>query len=223
MKPNYTHITLILDRSGSMADIRDDVIDGFNFFLKDQQAQPGEATLTFVQFDTEAPYEVLLSFRPLAEVKPLTKQGFKPRGGTPLLDALGRGLNDLDTQLAALPEAERPEQIVFAVLTDGLENSSREFTAKKIRSLIEERKAKEWQFVFLSASLEALGESEELAFDRDSSALFSKEADAQNSTLHSMRMFSRSTAEYRKKVKKKLDLAESEPNSDTNKDNVPVN
>src|SRR6185436_3857887 len=99
MKNDYTHISIILDRSGSMASIRDDTIGGLNSFLRDQKGQPGTATLTLVQFDTQDPYEVIQHFTPIDEVPQLTRESFVPRGGTPLLDALGRGVNDLDETL----------------------------------------------------------------------------------------------------------------------------
>jgi len=59
MKQDYTHITVILDRTGSMESIRDDTIGGFNTFLTKQKAEPSVATLTLVQFDTQNPYEVI--------------------------------------------------------------------------------------------------------------------------------------------------------------------
>ena len=61
---------------------------GFNTFLREQKAQPGEAMLTLVQFDSQDPYEVLQDFRPIAEVPELTAETYVPRASTPLLDAL---------------------------------------------------------------------------------------------------------------------------------------
>ena len=75
--------------------IRDDTIDGFNALLKQQQAEPGAATLTLVQFDLQDPYEVIHRFKPIGEVPELTRETYVPRALTPLLDALGRGINDL--------------------------------------------------------------------------------------------------------------------------------
>ncbi len=91
MKSDYTHITLVLDRSGSMESMRGDAIGGFNTFLKDQQAAPGIASLTLVQFDDryEKPYE----FAPLPSVEPLTEKTFVPRGSTALLDAVGQAID----------------------------------------------------------------------------------------------------------------------------------
>ena len=62
MRRDYTHISVILDRSGSMESIRDDTIGGFNAFLESQKSEPGTATLTLVQFDNHDPYEVIHQF-----------------------------------------------------------------------------------------------------------------------------------------------------------------
>lgn len=84
IKPDYTHITVILDRSGSMSSIRDDIIGGFNQFVHSQKAVPGTATLTLVQFDTQDPYEVIHWFQPIREIPPLTAATFVPRASNPL-------------------------------------------------------------------------------------------------------------------------------------------
>ena len=100
MRSDYTHITVILDRSGSMEAIRNDTIGGFNSFLAAQKAETGFATLTLVQFDTQNAYEVIQDFRNIKEVPELTRTTFVPRAGTPLYDAMGKGINDLEHKLA---------------------------------------------------------------------------------------------------------------------------
>lgn len=175
MKNDYTHLAVILDRTGSMEAIRDDTIGGFNAFLKQQQAEPGMATLTLVQFDSQDPYEVLHRFKPLGDVPELTRETFVPRASTPLLDAVGRGITDLEHSLSELAEDARPARVVMVIITDGQENASREFRKDQIEQMIREKQAKlDWQFVFLSADLAAIGDAtatgfqpaQSLAFDR---------------------------------------------------------
>jgi hypothetical protein len=157
MTNDYTHIAVILDRTGSMESIRDDTIGGFNAFVEQQQATPGKATLTLVQFDSQDPYEVVYKFMPLADVPKLTHETYVPRANTPLLDAMGRGINDLEQTLAKMPQDERPQRVVMAVITDGFENASREFRKDQIEKMIREKQDKDdWQFVFLSADLSAI-------------------------------------------------------------------
>ncbi|MGD1902062.1 MAG: VWA domain-containing protein [Geitlerinemataceae cyanobacterium] len=159
MQADYTHLTVILDRTGSMQSIRDDTIGGFNAFLSEQQGQPGRATLTLVQFDSQDPYEVIHHFKAIEEVPDLTRETFVPRASTPLLDAIGRGINDLEQTLSRQVEANRPARIVVAIVTDGQENASKEFDRQTIEKMMADKQAADWQFVFLSADLAAIGDA----------------------------------------------------------------
>jgi Mg-chelatase subunit ChlD len=176
MKSDYTHIAVILDRTGSMQSIRDDVIGGFNAFLRDQKAVPGTATLTLVQFDTQNPYEVVHGGKPIADVPELTRDTYVPRASTPLLDAMGRGINDLEKCLADLAEADRPEKVIMVFITDGQENASCEFGKDQIVKMIKEKEQQGWQFVYLSADLGAIREALALGIDPDFALLHAKDA-----------------------------------------------
>jgi Mg-chelatase subunit ChlD len=154
-----THIAVLLDRSGSMGDIKDDAIGGFNCFLKEQQAAGANATLTLVQFDTEST-DVVHESMPILEVPDLNDQTFQPRGGTPLLDALGQTIDSTGRALAAIPEANRPNKVVFVVITDGQENSSRQHTKASVKEKIDHQSDQyNWQFVFLGANQNAFDEA----------------------------------------------------------------
>ena len=175
MKTDYTHISVILDRSGSMESIRDDTIGGFNSFLRDQKSHPGTATLTLVQFDTQDPYELIHRFKPIQVVPELDRKTYVPRASTPLLDALGRGINDLERSLTEIGDDERPSRVVFVVITDGQENSSREFRRDQIIKMIKERTdADNWQFVFLSADLKAIDDAKSYGFAPDAALAYQK-------------------------------------------------
>jgi len=154
-----THIAVLLDRSGSMGDIRDDAIGGFNCFLKEQKAAGANATLTLVQFDTEST-DVVHESMPILEVPDLNLQTFQPRGGTPLLDALGQTIDSTGRALAAIPEANRPNKVVFVVITDGQENSSHQHTKASVKERIDHQSSQyNWQFVFLGANQDAFDEA----------------------------------------------------------------
>lgn len=169
-----SHITVILDRTGSMDTIREDVVGGFNAFLGAQQATPHPATFTLVQFDSQDPYEVLQSAVPLAQARPLTLAQYVPRASTPLYDAMGRGILELEAQLAALPDAQRPTKVIFVVVTDGQENASQEFDRARVSALIQAKKALDWDFVFLSADLDAFTDAGHLGVDADARIMFKK-------------------------------------------------
>lgn len=155
MKKGLTHICLILDRSGSMSGIKEDVIGGVNNFLKEQREAPGECTLTLVQFDDQNPYEIIHD-GPVKDAKDL-RDNYQPRGLTPLYDAMGRGIVNTGIKLAAMPDSERPERVVFVTMTDGLENASKEYGSAKIQAMTSEQNQKyNWQFVYLGANQDAI-------------------------------------------------------------------
>ncbi len=155
MKKDCTHISYILDRSGSMSSIKEPTIKGFNEFIESQRKLPGNATISLVLFDDviETPY----NFVPLSTFPLLNDTTFQPRGWTALLDALGTTINSLGQKLAGLPENERPERIIVVCQTDGEENRSKEFSKERIKEMITHQKDKyNWQFVFLGANQDAI-------------------------------------------------------------------
>jgi len=155
MRSDLTDITLVIDRSGSMQSIRDDAQGGINAFIGGQSQTPGDVLVTLVQFDTE--YEFLYRGVPVRDVPPYE---LVPRGSTALLDAVGRAINETGARLAKLPETQRPGLVVFVVMTDGQENSSREFTKAQIRKMIEHQQSVfNWQFTFLGANQDAFAEA----------------------------------------------------------------
>lgn len=134
----------LLDRSGSMETCWDDTIGGFNAFVNDQKNEGG--SLTLVQFD----HEYMLSYnqKSIAEVEPLTRETYTPRGSTALLDAIGRTIKD-----------SRLANPTIIILTDGLENSSHTFTKPHIKDLIEQKTKDGWTFVYLGANQDAFAEA----------------------------------------------------------------
>lgn len=155
MNNHLTDITLVVDRSGSMEAIRADAEGGVNTFLTDQAALPGEALVTLVQFDTH--YEFVHRGVPVEQVP---RYQLVPRGGTALLDAVGRAINETGERLSKMSEADRPGLVVFVVMTDGEENSSQEFSKAQIKKMIEHQQTVyNWQFTFLGANQDAFAEA----------------------------------------------------------------
>ena len=155
MRSDLTDITLVVDRSGSMEQVREDAEGGVNSFIAQQAKEPGEALLTLVQFDTE--YEFLHKGVPISQVP---KYELVPRGMTALLDAVGRAMNETGERLAKMDEGDRPGLVVFVVMTDGLENSSKEFSKATIKEMIERQQQQySWHFTFLGANQDAFAEA----------------------------------------------------------------
>ena len=169
MKQDFTDITLVVDRSGSMESIKSDAEGGINTFICEQAREPGEVLLTLVQFDTE--YDFIHKGVPIQKVP---RYKLVPRGSTALLDAVGRAINETGERLAKLPESDRPSLVIFVVMTDGHENSSHEFTKAQIKSMIEhQQQAYNWQFTFLGANQDAFAEASEIGIDAGGAADFS--------------------------------------------------
>lgn len=163
MRNDLTDVTMVVDRSGSMEQIRTDAQGGINAFVAEQAKLPGECRFTLVQFDTE--YEVLHRGI-LASEWPSYE--LVPRGSTALLDAIGRAITDTGARLAAMPESERPGLVICVISTDGMENASKEYSRQKIREMIEHQQSVyKWQFTFLAANQEAFSEAMTLGFSCD--------------------------------------------------------
>jgi hypothetical protein len=159
MKKDLTAIAVIVDRSGSMGGKEGDVIGGYNRLLDDQAKDPGETRVTLVQFDDR--YEVNYVDVPVAEAKRLDEATYQPRGMTALLDAVGRTINELGDRLSVLPEGQRPAKVLVAIITDGLENASREFTHEKIKEMIKhQEEVYSWEFIFLGSDIRSRQEAQ---------------------------------------------------------------
>lgn len=170
------HISIVLDRSGSMASIADDIVGGFNEFLREQRKRDGEARVTLVQFDGQDPFEILVDGRDLRDVQDLTRDRYQPRGMTPLLDATGRMILRIDNDVAARARKGEPEEDqIVVVVTDGLENASTEHTRKGVFELIEQRRAQGWAFVFLGADQDAYAEGTRMGVAGHNAAAWSKD------------------------------------------------
>lgn len=166
--PTKTHIEFLLDRSGSMAAIKLDVEGGFTTFIAEQRAHPGACTVSLSQFDDH--YETVYTALPVAAAPPLV---LVPRGMTALLDAIGRTVVALGERLAALSEHERPGTVIVAIMTDGLENASTEFTRPAIKALIETQEREfSWQFLYMGANQDAIEVGEGLGVRRDRSLTY---------------------------------------------------
>jgi uncharacterized protein YegL len=159
----YTDITILLDRSGSMTSIKDATEAGFKEFIQQHRAVPS-TRLTLAQFDGENAQDVVYTEVPVADIAGLT---LDPRGMTPLNDAVCRTIDATGARLAAKPEAERPEKVLFLIITDGQENASHTFTRKDVRARIERQHGTyNWQFAYLGANQDAFKEAETMGIPK---------------------------------------------------------
>lgn len=149
MDTNYTHIAMVIDRSGSMSSCWSDVKGGYAEIVKTNKEAEGKCTFTVAAFDTS--YTLLEDFTDVKAVK--GELSVYPAGGTALLDAIGRTINSVGARLAQMDEKDRPMKVLVVIQTDGEENASKEFSNSQIKELIKKQtEVYKWEFQFIGAS-----------------------------------------------------------------------
>jgi len=153
-KNNLTEIVFILDRSGSMSGLESDTIGGFNSMIDKQKKEDGECYVTTVLFDSVV--ETLHDRVKLSEISKMTDKEYFVRGSTALLDAIGTTIKHISNIHKYAREEDVPANTIFVITTDGMENSSREYSSDKVKKMIEKKKGKGWEFIFLGANIDAV-------------------------------------------------------------------
>ena len=164
MKKGLTEIVFIIDESGSMFSLTKDTIGGFNSVLAKQRNSEGEALVSTVLFNTKC--RVLHDRVPIGEVADMTEGDYTAGGCTALLDAVGGAVKHISTiHRYARPE-DVPEHTLFVITTDGMENSSRIYSADKVRAMISDcQKEQGWEFIFLGANIDSVETAANLGID----------------------------------------------------------
>lgn len=163
LPPNKDNLDLIflIDRSGSMYGSEEDTIGGFNSFIDKEKAKEESTTVTTILFDHE--YELLYKRKPIDDVDKLTKETYNVRGSTALLDAIGKTITTMDKEI--------DNKVLFVIMTDGMENSSVEFSKSQIKNMIEDHK---WEFIFIGADIDSYSEAASIGINRTHVANYRK-------------------------------------------------
>ena len=171
-----TLIAALLDRSGSMSTSIESTEDGWRELINGQRATPGQCRVTLAQFDHE--YEVLY---PPTDIGAVPEFVLEPRGRTALLDAAGRFITEVGEHLSATPEPERPGHVICLIMTDGMENASRDWTWAALKRLItQQREVYSWEFIFLGADIDAVEVGRRMGVDERYAMTFDKRNYASN-------------------------------------------
>lgn len=165
MNAELTELVFILDRSGSMNGLESDTIGGFNGMISRQKATGEKVNVTTVLFDDEV--EIIHDRFPIEIVEPLSEKDYFVRGCTALLDAVGQSIHKIENVQNRLPDAHKSGKVIFVITTDGLENSSVEYSYKDVKRMIEARKEDGWEFLFLGANIDATKEAERIGIARE--------------------------------------------------------
>ena len=175
MKKSKAALVFIVDRSGSMCSIAKDMQGAITSVLSDQKENfKGDIDVTFVRFDTE--YEEVFSARSIQDISEDDLK-IKPRGGTALLDAMGQTLNTFERKFSESDKKDRPDKVLFLIITDGDENSSREYSKDRVMGMIKTlERDHEWGFTFIGANQDAIGEGGKIGVMRSKSLNYSADA-----------------------------------------------
>jgi len=160
MKKGLTYIIFVIDRSGSMSSIRDDMIGGFNSFIKKQKdANIGECRVFAYKFDTN--YEIIFENMDVNSVPLLDNNNYVPRGGTALYDSLGFTIDNMGKRLSNTDESDRPEKVLIVTITDGEDNSKlsnveADYTSAKVKEMTKHQTDNyKWEFAYIGANQDA--------------------------------------------------------------------
>lgn len=184
MKKDLTELVFIVDRSGSMGGMETDTIGGFNATLGKHRAASGDAVVSTVLFDNEN--EVLHDRLPIAKVANMTERDYWVRGCTALLDAVGGAIRHIERVHSYLPDEYRPEKTIFAIITDGYENASRKYGYRQVKSMIERKQEEGWEFIFLGANIDAIGEAAKIGIASDRAATYLADSAGQHVAYEAM-------------------------------------
>lgn len=158
-----TEIVCVLDGSGSMTSIINDMIGGFNTFLEDQKKLEDECTITIAIFSSRGQYKLLHDNVDIKTVKPLTKTDWYPNGMTALYDAIGTTITNVSLRHAK-NESEKPNKVLVNIITDGEENNSIEYNLDAIKALTKEKEKADWVFVYLGANQDSFSVGNSMGF-----------------------------------------------------------
>lgn len=142
-------LTIVLDRSGSMRSCKTDMEGALQEYLRTIAPIPSLVTLYTFASSVRKEFEAI----PISDVPTIE---ITPQGFTSMLDAIGMAVNQVGARLSAMEEAQRPDKVIFAIITDGEENHSKVFTYPQIRAMIEHQQEKySWEFLFFGANIDA--------------------------------------------------------------------
>ncbi len=155
MKKNLTELVCILDKSGSMCDMVADSVGGFNAMIDRQKAIDGEVLVSTVLFSNDS--TILHDRVDIRKIEPMTERQYQVGGCTALLDAIGGAIHHIGHVHKYARDEDRPEHTMFVIITDGMENASRQYASDQVKGMIERQKQQYgWEFIFLAANIDAV-------------------------------------------------------------------
>jgi len=207
MLQKLTELVFIMDKSGSMSGLEGDTIGGFNAMIDKQKKLEGDVIVSTVLFNHET--SVLHDRVNINQIEQLNNRTYFTGGMTALLDAVGGSIKHIRRVYADTLREERPDKVIFVITTDGLENSSRYYSYKDVKHMIQDVKDKyEWEFIFLGANIDAIDEARKIGIRQDRAADYRADKkgtkahyEAINEFVSSVRMNNHVKSEWKQKIK----------------------
>lgn len=166
MKNNLTELVFILDRSGSMQNLTEDTIGGFNSLIEKQRGEEGECLVSTVLFNQQS--SVLYDRVSLDKIPEMTRTDYQAMGNTALVDAIGAAIHHIGNVHKYARSEDVPEHTLFVIITDGMENASHIYTSDKVKQMIERQKQKYgWEFLFIGANIDAVETAKSFGITKD--------------------------------------------------------
>ncbi len=167
---NKTIVNFLLDETGSMTSVKDATISGFNEYVKTLQKEKGKITMSLTKFNSTK-VEVVYTDKDIKQIEELNNKTYMPDNLTPLYDAIGKTINEVKTKLEK--QKDKPK-VLFIIMTDGLENASKEYTQIEINKLIKEGENNKWTFIYLGADHDSWTQAQKFGIARGNTMDFDK-------------------------------------------------
>lgn len=188
MKKNLTELVFIIDRSGSMSGFENDTIGGFNSMIEKQKAGEGEVYVSTVLFDNHT--SVLHDRVPIEKIKPMTREDYYVGGCTALLDAIGGAIHHIGNVHKYAREEDVPENTIFVITTDGMENASHLYHSVKVKEMIKRKTEKYgWEFIFVAANIDAVETADSIGIRRERAANYRQSREGYTECYEAMSAF----------------------------------
>ena len=167
-KPDRIELVLVIDKSGSMQGLEKDTIGGFNSMIEKQKKLDVPVRVTAVLFNDKT--DVLYASKDIRHVAPLTEKEYEVGGTTALLDAVGSTVLNVGRESVV---QNKGTKVIFVIITDGLENASREFKKSKVKQMISDKQEKAgWDFIYLGANIDAAEEADAIGVQRSNAVTY---------------------------------------------------
>ncbi|MGB2551877.1 vWA domain-containing protein [Campylobacter sp. MOP51] len=195
---NHLEMVLILDKSGSMSGLESDTIGGFNSMIDKQRELGLKTHVTTILFDTN--FNVIHDRVDIKKIEKLTNKEYFASGNTALLDAVGSAINKIERVSDIYA---RDNRVLFVIITDGQENSSKEFSKSQIKQMITAKQSKyDWEFIFLGANIDAVSEAESIGIKGSNAVKYQNSSDGVRKNFEAAAEFSKDIMDNKKESSK---------------------